>query len=172
MFQPFILHVTCLWFAGTLAKPKHVGNAFTYLNLTKRLLTVTLSSGYHTFQDIYISSTFTNITMPFISITLCCSPLKQCLLLPYAFFFKSKSYTFFVFFIIFMLWMTNLFFAFKNKNCRVYHNKSSWKKNLDRWNWNSCSAIKIYFISRNLALNWIHAFFITNASFQFSLSVA
>ena len=52
MFQPFILHITCLWFAGTLAKPKHVGNAFTYLNLTKRLLTVTLSSGYHTFQDI------------------------------------------------------------------------------------------------------------------------
>ena len=37
--QPFILHVTCLWFAGTLAKPKHVGNAFTYLNFTKRLLT-------------------------------------------------------------------------------------------------------------------------------------
>ena len=40
IFQSFILHITCMQFAATLAKPKHVGNAFTYLNLflrTKRL---------------------------------------------------------------------------------------------------------------------------------------
>ena len=52
MFQSFILHITYLWFAGTFTKPKHVGNAFTYLNFKKWLLTITLSSGYHTFQDI------------------------------------------------------------------------------------------------------------------------
>ena len=39
-FQSLILHITCMRFDATLAKPKHVGNAFTYLNLflqTKRL---------------------------------------------------------------------------------------------------------------------------------------
>ena len=35
-FQPFILHITCMQFAATLAKPEHVGNAFTSLNLFLR----------------------------------------------------------------------------------------------------------------------------------------
>ena len=39
MFQPFILLLTYLGFAGTLAKPKHVGNSFTNLNLVKCVLT-------------------------------------------------------------------------------------------------------------------------------------
>ena len=52
---------------------------------------------------------------------LCCPPLKQCLfLLSYALFLKSKS-NIFSFSFISMLRMNNLFFAFKNKNCRIYH---------------------------------------------------
>ena len=122
MFQPFILHITCLWFAGILAKPKHVGNAFTYWNLTNvHWMTVTLSSGATTlFKIFYISSTFTNI-IPFISISFCCSPLKQGLfVLPYVIFW-NKNLTFFASFIISVLRMTNSFFASKNKNCRIYH---------------------------------------------------
>ena len=45
IFQPFILHITCLSFPATLAKPKHVGNAFTYLNLFLQnvYMTITLN---------------------------------------------------------------------------------------------------------------------------------
>ena len=62
--------------------------------------------------------------MPFISITFCCSLLKPCLLLLSYAVFLNQNLTFFAIFIISMLRMTNLSFAFKSKNCRVYHKRA------------------------------------------------
>ena len=120
MFQPFILHITCLWFAGTLAKPKHVGNAFTYLNLTKRLLSVTLSSGNHTFQDILrlIYFQWCNNNFHFNNLLLFSNKAMSSSFI--CLFLKSKS-NIFASFIISMLRMTNLFFCFKIKEWRTYH---------------------------------------------------
>ena len=39
IFQRFLLHITCLWFATTLEKTKHVENAFTcYMLHTEMIL--------------------------------------------------------------------------------------------------------------------------------------
>ena len=83
----------------------------------------------------YISSTFNNISSltnifnlliaPFV---FCCSPLKQCLFLLWYAYFENQNITIFASFFISMLriafewpYASNLFFAFKNKNYRVYH---------------------------------------------------
>ena len=74
------------------------------------------------------TSTFANKTTPFISINLDIlqNPLEQrFFLLSYVFFKNQNIPNIFYFFFISMLWMINLFFAFKNKNCcylcRFYH---------------------------------------------------
>ena len=79
------------------------------------------------FKILYISSTFTNIATPFVSINLDIlqNPLEQRLFLLSYVFFKSRNITFFASFFIFILSMINLLFTFKNKNycylCRFYH---------------------------------------------------
>ena len=79
------------------------------------------------FKILYISSIFTHITTPFISINLDIlqNSLEQRLFLLSYVFFKNQNITFFSSFFIFMLRMINLFFDFKNKNwcylCRFYH---------------------------------------------------
>ena len=81
-----------------------------------------------TFQDIVHLIFFANITMPFISINFavlwnawfsnifCKIHLKNDFSFSQVSFLKSK-HNIFCFFFISMLRMTNLFFAFKNKNC-------------------------------------------------------
>ena len=124
IFQRFLFLITCLWFAATLSKSKHVENASTYLKLvsTKRLYGRFAKSVASTFFKIlYISSTFTNMTTPFILINLDLlqNPLDQCLFFFHVSFLKIKT-TFFASFCISMLRMINLCFAFKNKNCSIF----------------------------------------------------
>ena len=79
------------------------------------------------FKILYISSTFTNITTPFVSINLDIlqNPLEQRLFPLSYVFLKNQSITYFASFFIFMLKLINLNFAFRNKNCcylcRFYH---------------------------------------------------
>ena len=121
MFQPFILHtynMSVIYWNSREAK-----TCCKYIYLFKldemfidcyRLLTVTTH-----FKIFYIPSTFTNIIMSFISITFCCSPLKQCLLLLSYVFFLNQNLTFFGSFIISLLRMTNFFLL--SKISRVHH---------------------------------------------------
>ena len=113
IFQSFILHITCMRLAATLAKPKHVGNEFADLNLFRQNVYVT----------VYVSSTFTNITLRFISITFIVPYWSNVFFFFHIPFFKSK-YNIFCFLLISMLRMSNLFLAFKNENCRVFHERA------------------------------------------------
>ena len=117
MFQLFILHTYNM---SVICWNFREAKTCKYIQLFKldemfidcyRLLTVTTH-----FKIFYISSTFTNITVSFISITFCCSPLKQYLLLSYAFFLKSKS-NIFRFFYFFSASNDQRFLAFKNILC-------------------------------------------------------
>ena len=90
--------ITCLWFTATLTKSKHVENASTYLKL------VSTKCLYGCFAEhglAYISSTFINITTPFISINLDIlqNPLEQRLFLLSYVFFKNQNITFFASFL-------------------------------------------------------------------------
>ena len=87
------------------------------------------------FKILYISPTFTNITIPLISITFvvlwnarvfkifCKIHSSNVFFFLYVPFLNLK-HNIFRFFFIFMLRMTNLFFAFKNKNYRFYHERA------------------------------------------------
>ena len=106
-------------FAATLANSKHVGNAFAYLNLflqTKRLHDC-YANQWHLIS-LYISSTFTKITIFSILTTSVLLYGSNVFFFFHVLFLKPSI---FCFFFISILWMNNSIFTFKNKNCRVYH---------------------------------------------------
>ena len=120
--QPFILHITCMRFPATLAKPKFVGNPFTYLNLLLR--TKHLYDCYAKQWLVHFSRYCTSHLLSLIKQNL---SFQQSLLFSIEVMFFSSFICLFLksnifcFFFISMLQMNNLFFSFKNKNCRVYH---------------------------------------------------
>ena len=71
------------------------------------------------FKMLHISSTFNNITIPFFSTTFVILHWSNVFFFFHMLFFQNQ--TLFSSFFFSMLRMNNLFFIFKNKNCRGYH---------------------------------------------------
>ena len=98
--QPFILHITCLWFTATLVKLVRVGNVFTYLNLYGQNVYMTVTLPHLLLPLLYISYTFTNMTKPFISITFVVLHWSNVFFFFHMSFLESK-YNIFRFFFVF-----------------------------------------------------------------------